>query len=201
MDEINKKMVFSIGSYSFKNYIVLSEQEQEEILSWRNHLNNRKWMLNPEIIPLEDHQKFIEGLKNKDNSLYWMVLRDEEPIGGVSLINVDYNDKKAELGYFLAPEKQGSGIGLDFLFHTLLLVFNELNFQFIEANVRDSNVAANTLNLFLGFKYTDKYSKNISKEDILFNYGILEKRDFYKNIETKNNINCFIQYYKSKNRK
>ena len=34
------------------------------ILEWRNHIDVRKWAYSQDIIPIEKHISFIEGLKN-----------------------------------------------------------------------------------------------------------------------------------------
>ena len=53
------------------NFIDLKLEEKEMILKWRNHPEIRKWMYNQDNITLENHLKFIEELKIKDDQLYF----------------------------------------------------------------------------------------------------------------------------------
>lgn len=195
---IDKEKIYQVGSYTFKNYLTLDDTEKRIILEWRNHLNNRKWMFNQDIILLDDHLKFIGKLKNDLKSYYWMVLKDKEPIGGINLVNVliDKDKKTAEIGYFLAPDLQGGGLGLDFVFNALKFTFDILRLDIIQGNVMDRNRTAYLINAFLGFEYKKEYFRNVGRVDEKFHYCELSKASFYNNIEIKNNISYFIKYYK-----
>ena len=197
MNEINRNKVFKIENYSFKNYTLLSRDWEKIVLSWRNHPENRKWMLNNNEISWNEHLKFIEDLKISSNRYYCLVIKDFEPIGSIDFVNIDYNEKTAEIGYFLAPEKQGSGLGLEFIFYAFKFAFDILGFNVIQGNVMDSNKIAYALNAFLGFKYLHQHIKVINGKRILFHYCEITKEDFFKNVETKNDINYFIQFYKN----
>lgn len=200
MKGIDSNKTYYFGDYSFINYISLSYEEKEKILSWRNNINNRKWMFNTNIISLEDHLSFIYKLKSRDDSYYWLVIKNNVPLGGINLIHVNYNDATAEIGYFLDPDKQAGGLGLDFVFNALKFSFEMLNFELIKGNVMDKNKAAYILNSFLGFKYLKEYTQEINETEVLFQYCVLTKLDFYNDIESKTDIDKFIQFYR-KNKK
>jgi UDP-4-amino-4,6-dideoxy-N-acetyl-beta-L-altrosamine N-acetyltransferase len=192
----NKEKLYNFGNYTYKNYVNLSNSEKQIILEWRNHLNNRKWMFNQDIILWEDHLNFIEKLKSSVEAYYWLVAKDEKPIGGINLIHVQTEKRMAEIGYFLDPEKQGGGLGLDFVFNALKFAFDILGFDIIQGNVMDKNRAAYLLDAFLGFEYKKEYFYKIDGIDVKFHYCELTKEDFYNNIEIKNDIDYFIKFYK-----
>lgn len=193
---IDRNETYEFENYTYKNYINLTNSEKQMILDWRNHSSNRKWMFNQSFIFINDHLKFIENLENNSESFYWLVSKNKTPIGGVNLIHIQNDSKSAEIGYFLDPDKQGGGLGLDFVFTSLSFAFDVLGFQIIQGNVMNDNITAYLLDAFMGFKYKKEYFINIDGVDVKFHYCELTKDDFYKNIEIKSNTDYFIKFYK-----
>lgn len=194
---ICRNEIYNFENYTFKNYVQLTDLEKLMILDWRNHFNNRKWMFNQSLIKLDDHLRFIESLENVSDRMYWLVQKDGEPIGGLNLIHIQ-NNEIAEIGYFLDPNKQGGGLGLDFVFKSIKFAFEVLGIKLLQGNVMDKNKAAYLLNSFLGFKYIKEYTEEIDKSSFKFHYCELKKEDFYNNIVTKNDIEQFVKFYKQK---
>src|SRR3989339_1351263 len=88
-------------AYSFTSFIDLGPDEVEKVWGWRNHESIRKWMYHTEIIPMENHLKFIKKLSNSKDKIYFLVKRENVPIGVFSII--DINNDQGEWGYYIAP--------------------------------------------------------------------------------------------------
>lgn len=98
------------------NFVDLSYDDLQMVLSWRNHPNIRQWMHNSNKIEINEHLKFVKSLKNHTSKHYFLVKENDEYIGVVYLHN-DY------LGIYANPDKKRVGdlllrVIIDFSFNT-----------------------------------------------------------------------------------
>jgi UDP-4-amino-4,6-dideoxy-N-acetyl-beta-L-altrosamine N-acetyltransferase len=89
------------------NFTTLDQTQKELVLSWRNHPDIRKWMIDDSLIPLENHLRFIDLLHTKTDRCYFLVQKDSEYIGVIDLTAIDSNC--AELGIYANPDMRGVG--------------------------------------------------------------------------------------------
>ena len=78
---IDKEKDYQVASFTYRNFINLSEEDKLMILRERNHPDVKKWMFTNEDIKEESHLAFINGLKKRDDAYYWLMLRECKPIG------------------------------------------------------------------------------------------------------------------------
>lgn len=109
MISIDRNTIYKTPRYSFKNFVQLSFEEKLNVLNWRNDINVRQWMYHSEVLQLDDHLKFVDGLSMRDDCYYWLVYDENEPIGVMNVTGVDKESDKAELGYYLVPGLCGEG--------------------------------------------------------------------------------------------
>ncbi len=136
-------------AYSFTSFIDLKPDEVEKVWGWRNHESIRKWMYHTEIIPIENHLKFIEKLSDAKDKIYFLVKRENVPLGVFSII--DINNDQGEWGYYIAPEYHNQNFGVEFYYYALKYVFESLNFKKIIGFALLENKPANSLNDLFGF--------------------------------------------------
>lgn len=91
-----RKIIYE--SYEIINFININSSEKMEILKWRNNENTRKWMLNKNIITFEEHDNYIESLKNKKDKLCFLVKERNEYIGVIEFNKIDFLNKCAFFG-------------------------------------------------------------------------------------------------------
>jgi UDP-4-amino-4,6-dideoxy-N-acetyl-beta-L-altrosamine N-acetyltransferase len=191
---INKSQIYKHGNYQYKNFILLDKEEKEMIWIWRNHDNVRKWMYSSELIPWENHLKFVTSLKQRTDCYYWLVSKNEQPYGVVNITDIDEEKRIAEIGLYRNPSLQDNGGGLDFYFTYFDFLFFSIGFETLKAGMSPYNSIAILLNSFLGFKYTAV--KTDSKGN-LFYEAICTKKDIEKEWGTKNNLRAMLKYFKS----
>ena len=75
----------------FKNFINLTDDEKLLVLEWRNSDRVRSKMANTEIIPKENHLKFIESLKTRNDCKYWLFMIDDVPVGVYDIVKINSN--------------------------------------------------------------------------------------------------------------
>jgi len=100
-------------------------------LQWRNQDEIRRWFLNTSILSEEAHGAWFERYEQLDNDFVFLILIKElhhQPVGQISLYNIDWESGKAEFGRLMIGEPIGKGKGYAKQATTLLL---HLAFDFL----------------------------------------------------------------------
>ena len=84
--KIDRYKIYTLDGYTYENFVSLDRKELEMILTWRNHAEIRKWMMNTAPITLEDHLAYVESLKQRDDAYYWLVRRGGIPVGVLNIM-------------------------------------------------------------------------------------------------------------------
>ena len=93
--------------YDIINYVDCTYEQNLEILGLRNLNDVRKWMVNPDIIPEENHFRFVESLKGNPNRIYYAIFRDGMLVGTYNLTKEE--EGIWERGIIANPVTQGKG--------------------------------------------------------------------------------------------
>lgn len=93
--------------YEVINYVDCTREQNLDILALRNRDDVRSWMVNPEVIPEENHFKFVESLKGNPNRLYYAVYKNGVLLGTYNLTNE--GEGVWERGIIANPSTQGTG--------------------------------------------------------------------------------------------
>ncbi|PWB52631.1 MAG: UDP-4-amino-4,6-dideoxy-N-acetyl-beta-L-altrosamine N-acetyltransferase [Candidatus Methanoperedenaceae archaeon] len=109
METIDLKKNIELKYAELINFINLNDDEKEMIRNWRNHENVRNMMYSDHIITIEEHSKFIAGLRNDIKNSFWIVRRNRENIGVISLNRVDLKNSNAYIGIYTNPYLSGMG--------------------------------------------------------------------------------------------
>lgn len=169
---------FSIPPIQMKNFTILPQENLLEILNWRNSDEVRIWMYSKNVISVEEHLSFCESLIKHPSSAYFLVLKNEKPIGVVSLINYDEIEQCGEIGFYLNPQYFKSGLGLDVFYSGLELLFEEYKLKKVIGFVKIENANAIYLNDFFGMIEEELvsisgtiYSKRALNNNVWYNFG------------------------------
>lgn len=93
--------------YEVINYVDCTREQNLDILALRNRDDVRSWMVNPEVIPEENHFKFVESLKGNPNRLYYAIYKNGMLVGTYNLTNE--GEGIWERGIIANPRTQGTG--------------------------------------------------------------------------------------------
>jgi len=149
MIQIDRQKTYESHGYKFINFVCLSYDEKQMILGWRNHEKVRCMMVNKEIITLENHMNFIEGLKHRDDCYYWLVKDpDGIDIGVLDVIHIDNDKEEGEIGYYLNQEETGQGF--EFMIECLYFVYHQLKLKYNLVTIDLRNRDLLLFNLYLG---------------------------------------------------
>jgi RimJ/RimL family protein N-acetyltransferase len=161
------------------------------------NIQDRKIAENTLRIPwpyrLKDAINFIKNsqksLKKRKGFIFGIELKEKkEVVGVISLENVDFEHRHAEVGYWLGKKYRGKGIMTEAGKLVLNFAFEKLKLHRVDAGVFSDNLISQKVLKKLGFKkegvrrhWRLKFGR--WKDDVL--YSILEN-EYYKKVKLKN---------------
>lgn len=149
---IDRNHIYVYGKYTYVNFVLLSQAELLEVLGWRNHPSVRKYLNNNDLIQENEHLSFCYNLNNNNEKFYWLVKKNNKPIGVLNIINVDYSERTCESGFYLVPDLLGSGEGLFVMRNYKTFLLKELKFKAVYGHNFYDNMSALIITMFLGAK-------------------------------------------------
>lgn len=198
MLQIDRRKTYSFENFRFKNYISLTDEEKHQMLEWRNHIDIRKNMYNTQPISLDNHMAFIKSLEVRTDRFYWMVCDDDKAIGSLNIVDVDWDNGTAELGYYMAPENLGGGDGIFFIYKVLAFVFDVLGMNSLYGATNTDNKAAAYIDEYYGFVKTGKKTLLIDGKEVDFDEHCLTSDSFNKDRAEKIKIENVLKFFKEK---
>ncbi len=167
--QVDKNKIYKYDKYSYKNFVNLTDEELLLILQWRNHPDIRRCMNNTEPITEESHLNYCHNLKNKEDVIYWLILKENKPVGVLNIIDIDYENGICEPGFYLAPEVMGRGESIFVLSNYKDFLLNELGFHALVGHNYADNKPALVFTMFFGAEITGVEQKNgrISVQSLL----------------------------------
>jgi RimJ/RimL family protein N-acetyltransferase len=161
------------------------------------NIQDRKIAENTLRIPwpyrLKDAINFIKNsqksLKKRKGFIFGIEFKEKkEVVGVISLENVDFEHRHAEVGYWLGKKYRGKGIMTEAGKLVLNFAFEKLKLHRVDAGVFSDNLISQKVLKKLGFKkegvrrhWRLKFGR--WKDDVL--YSILEN-EYYKKVKLKN---------------
>lgn len=129
---------------------LMSSDDLETVLAWRNHQEIRHYMLNGDLIGIDEHRAWFSRA-SLDSSRILLIIEEESiPFGFAQFGDIDYRGV-AEWGFYVCPAaRKGSGRKLAFC--ALRYVFEMAGLRKIYGRVVDSNIASIAFHKMIGFK-------------------------------------------------
>jgi UDP-4-amino-4,6-dideoxy-N-acetyl-beta-L-altrosamine N-acetyltransferase len=183
------------GELKFVNFTVLSHDLKVEVLSWRNNDNVKKWMFNKAVILLSDHLNFIKKLNTDNANFYWLVLKNEKPMGVIYINNYVETNYSAEWGFYISPALFMSNLGFELFYETINLFFDSFSLRELTGYVQDDNKNALILNSFFGMKHIEYVLRDNGRYS--FRRMRVAERDT-NNLSLKDIKKKFVHYIASK---
>jgi UDP-4-amino-4,6-dideoxy-N-acetyl-beta-L-altrosamine N-acetyltransferase len=122
----------------------MTENDLETVLSWRNHLDVRRFMFDDREIPMGEHRNWFERTRSRNTTSLLLLEIDGAPKAFMNISRLEDDCPIAEWGFYAAPgAAKGTGrllgrLSLDFAFRQLnlhkvfgrVLSFNDTSLRF-----------------------------------------------------------------------
>lgn len=116
------------------------------LVEWRNNPSIYVNFYEHEPLSLAMQQRWFEKFLQRTNEKFWIAetCQDSKPIGNIALINIDFRNRKAEIGRVLiaSPDHSSGGYGLEMLNLLLEYSFEHLNLNRLYLDVFAENSTA-----------------------------------------------------------
>jgi UDP-4-amino-4,6-dideoxy-N-acetyl-beta-L-altrosamine N-acetyltransferase len=165
INNLKNKSIF-YKNYEIINFINTNELEKNLILKWRNDENVRKWMVNNNIIPLDEHLNYIVSLKNKDDKLCFLIKENNEYLGIIEFDEINLNTKSAYFGLNANIDTKILGIGRILESISIYMAKELLKLEILKLYVFKENSKA--INLYEKSNYFIKEESTISKQEVIY---------------------------------
>ncbi len=133
------------------DFVDFNDAQKQLVFLWRNDESVAKYM-HTKNITQDEHLRFFENLKESTNKKYFLLLKDEEPLGVIYFTNITADS--CEFGLYSKPKLKG--IGRILLHHIKLYAFNVLGVSKLCACALNCNAKAIALYTKFGFNLTNK---------------------------------------------
>lgn len=160
-----------ISGYGIR-LVPLSENTIELLRYWRNQSFIRNQMEYKEMISQAAQQQWFNSIKNNASFLYFIIYKNDKPIGMIHLSDIDNSKKVANVGLFVGDtEFLGTGVSLGASVLLIELAFEKLDLKKLYAKVKTTNTISIEYNAMLGFTF----HKNINSD---FHWYSLSKAEY-----------------------
>lgn len=155
----------------------IEESDLNKIYEWRFSYENYDYFYEYPIVNKEQNKLWFESTLKNHNEVNFAVESSGQLIGIVSLINIDYRNRKAEMGRVLLGETsfRGKGFGNEMINLLLEYAYKHLNLRKIYCEVFEKNTKALDLYKSLGFIQEGILKEHIFKNGKYENIIILAK--------------------------
>jgi len=118
----------------------LTENELELLMNWRMQPDITKMMLTDPVLTLEGQKKWFEKIKNDKSQIKWIIFSDNIPIGSAYLDNIDYENKRCEMGWLVSQKKHRSfKLTFSVLANICNFIFENLGLNKVHGTIIDDN--------------------------------------------------------------
>jgi len=133
-----------------------SPSNADLVLTWRNAPHVRANSLNDEVIKLEDHLRFVDGLKGRVDRNFFIVHIQRSP---VAVLNVNVNAGVGSWGCYLGGGEDRTvrpGVFPILIGVAGVIAFEVLSCQELHSDVLQTNLSPQTMNAFLGIPLSER---------------------------------------------
>ncbi|QCS43930.1 GNAT family N-acetyltransferase [Natrinema versiforme] len=134
--------------------VTLRPIEEDDLEFLQTQINDsRIWRAIGRSRPVngEQEREFFENVVCGDDTVNFLIAADSTPIGTIGLHSIEWETRKAEIGYWLAPDHHGRGYGTEATERVVRYAFDQLGLHRIAARVFEFNEPSKRLLESVGF--------------------------------------------------
>lgn len=131
----------------------MSSDDLEMVLAWRNHHDIRRYMLNDDLIGLDEHRAWFCRASSDPSRILLIIEENLLPLGFVQFADIDSRGV-AEWGFYVRPDAP-KGSGRKLAFCALRYVFEKVGLQKVCGRVLGKNIASIAFHKKIGFTQED----------------------------------------------
>lgn len=139
---------------------------QAHVRTLRNQPDVRKYMYTSHEISEQEHAKWLTSLQGNPRQQVFVVIKDEQALGVVSLNAINALQKTADWAFYLDIALQGKGLGSLVEFWMLDYAFNVAGLEKLNCEVLAMNAAVVKMHQKFGFEIEGVRRQNVVKDGV-----------------------------------
>ena len=162
------------GNYQLRE---VSREDLDYLYEWRNADNVRSFMMNDDIIALDDHYSWFKSIEGDNRKKLMICLYEAKPIGSVQF-TIDVKNQTCEWGFYIGDLSSPPGSGSMMGILALDYAFRQLAVRKVCAQVLDFNVKSLSYHRKLGFEEEGLLKSQIARNGKFINvilFGLLKE--------------------------
>ena len=137
---------------------------QAHVRTLRNQPDVRKYMYTSHEISEQEHANWLASLKGNARQQVFVVIKDEQAVGVVSLNAINVLQKTADWAFYLDVGLQGKGLGSVVEFWMLDYAFGAAGLEKLNCEVLAMNTAVVKMHQKFGFEVEGVRRQNILRD-------------------------------------
>ncbi|KAE9648856.1 UDP-4-amino-4,6-dideoxy-N-acetyl-beta-L-altrosamine N-acetyltransferase [Pseudomonas sp. PB103] len=139
---------------------------QAHVRTLRNQPDVRKYMYTSHEISEQEHAHWLTSLQGNPRQQVFVVIKDEQALGVVSLNAINALQKTADWAFYLDVALQGKGLGSLVEFWMLDYAFDIAGLEKLNCEVLAMNAAVVKMHQKFGFKIEGIRRQNVVKDGV-----------------------------------
>ena len=141
----------------------LRPQDSSMVHEWRNRPSVSRFMYTDHRIERDEHDRWFAAIRESPSVKYWIIERDDTPVGVANLANIDRRQKRCSWAFYLADAEATPGVGTPTEYGVLTHVFDTMGFDKLCCEVLDFNARVVSLHEKFGFKQEGRLRQHVRK--------------------------------------
>jgi len=150
---------------------VITENDLDAILRWRNSDNVRRYMLNDHIISPEEHKKWYQHISCDPTCEWHMAEFRGKSIGVVYIKDINHKDGTCTWGMYIGENMRNTGIGVLMQIHAIDRMVRYHKIRKIWGETLESNPRLILMHKMFGFEEEGIFRKHVRRgeqyEDVI----------------------------------
>lgn len=147
----------------------LREDDLELVMHWRMDPDITKYMNTDPKLTLDLQRKWFDTIKKSDEAQYWMIEVDNQPVGIINIVDIDWEKGSCSWGYYIGEKKHRSfalAISLEMSLYDY--VFDVLKLKELHNEIFSVNESVIKLHLMCGSHIIEEVIGEVEKAGVMF---------------------------------
>lgn len=144
----------------------VTEDDLYNLMVWRMRPDISRHMMTDVKLDMDMQRKWFEKLQTTDTQIRWVIWMDDVPVGSIYLLDINWKNKNAELGVFIAETQYRDLRKLLYIHWNVFdYVFGKLGLHRLYGCIMEGNEGMIRFNLANGSLVEGKLKDHIYKND------------------------------------
>ena len=151
---------------TLRELVIQDVRDEKGYVKWLNDPEVNRYLESRHIQhTLETTTKYVEEMYNSKNNYLYGIFLESLHIGNIKIGNIDYRNRRADIGLLISKEHWGRGIAKEAIKLTEAIAFSEFKLHKLFAGMYTPNEASLKAFLRNGWRIVGEYKEHCIDDD------------------------------------